>query len=273
MIAEPGADAEFTALTDKISRERGFGCASYKEKCLRRRIAVRMRATGVHTYQQYADVLDRDTREYERLLDALTINVTKLFRNWETYDTIGRTIIPTLWARPEHEINVWSAGCSSGEEPYSLAVLFHRHADQIGELHRLKRVRIIGTDIDRESLASAERGMFSEAAFADTPADIRARYFSDAIPARVDPAVRSLVSFERRDLLSDGPPAGPLHLITCRNVIIYFDRATQERLFEHFHDLLRPGGFLVLGKVETLLGRARTMFASVRGRERIFARA
>jgi chemotaxis methyl-accepting protein methylase len=273
MIAEPGADAEFAALTDKISRERGFGCASYKEKCLRRRIAVRMRATGVLTYQQYADVLDRDTREYERLLDALTINVTKLFRNWETYDTIGRAIIPTLWDRPEHAINVWSAGCSSGEEPYSLAVLFHRHAETIGELHRLKRVRIIGTDIDRESLAAAERGAFSEAAFADTPAELRARYFSDSMPAQVDPAVRSIVAFQRSDLLSDAPPAGALDLIICRNVIIYFDRATQERLFERFHDLLRPGGYLVLGKVETLLGRARTMFASIRGRERIFSRA
>ncbi len=273
MIAEPGADPEFTALTDKISRERGFGCASYKEKCLRRRIAVRMRATGAHSYQQYSDVLDRDVREYERLLDALTINVTKLFRNWETYETVGRTIVPALWARNDGEIVVWSAGCSSGEEAYSLAVLFHRHAEAAGELHRLPRVRIIGTDIDRESLASAERGVFQEAAFGDTPPTIRTRYFSDSTPSRIDPAVGRLVSFERRDLLSEGPPAVRMHLIVCRNVIIYFDRETQERLFERFHDLLVPDGYLVLGKVETLLGRARGLFASVKGRERIFSRS
>jgi len=272
MIAQPGADAEFAALTDKISRERGFGCASYKEKCLRRRIAVRMRATGAHTYVQYASVLDRDSHEYERLLDALTINVTKLFRNWETYEAIGRTVIPLLWARPDREIVVWSAGCSSGEEAYSLAVLFHQHAESVGELHRLSRVRIVGTDIDRESLASAERGVFAEAAFADTPPAIRARYFSGTLPAKVDSVVRSLVTFERRDLLSESPPSPAVHLITCRNVIIYFDRATQERLFEGFRDLLMPGGYLVLGKVETLLGTARTMFASVKGRERIFCR-
>ena len=272
MIAQPGADAEFAALTDKISRERGFGCASYKEKCLRRRIAVRMRATGVHTYEQYSAVLDRDAREYERLLDALTINVTKLFRNWETYQSVGRTVIPMLWARQEHEITVWSAGCSSGEEPYSLAVLFHQHAESVGELHRLSRVRIIGTDIDRESLASAERGLYPDAAFADTPPAIRARYFSDALPAKVDPAIRKMVSFERLDLLSGPPPGHAFHLIACRNVIIYFDRATQERLFEGFRDRLIPGGYLVLGKVETLLGNARTMFAPVKGRERIFCR-
>ena len=272
MIAEPGADSEFAALTSKISRERGFGCASYKEKCLRRRIAVRMRATGAHSYEQYSRVLDRDLREYDRLLDALTINVTKLFRNWETYATLATTVIPALWALPG-EIVVWSAGCSSGEEPYSLAVLFHRHAEKVGELQRLTRVRIIGTDIARDSLAAAERGVYPEAAFADTPADIRERYFSDTFPAQVSPAVRSLVSFERRDLLSGAPPAPAVHLITCRNVIIYFDRETQERLFVTFSNLLPPDGYLLLGKVETLLGDARTRFVSIRGRERIFRRA
>jgi chemotaxis methyl-accepting protein methylase len=273
MIAEPGADRGFAALTEKISRERGFGCASYKEKCLRRRIAVRMRATGAHTYEEYARVLDRDRAEYDRLLAALTINVTKLFRNWETYDAIRRLVIPALWELPDPELIAWSAGCSSGEEPYSLAALFHHHAESIGATDRLDRVRVIGTDIDRDSLTAADRGEFAESAFADTPADLRARYFSSAAPARVDPAVRSLVRFERRDLLADPPPARTVHLIACRNVIIYFDRDTQERLFEEFHAALAPGGILVLGKVETILGPARTLFVPLRGRERIFQRA
>jgi chemotaxis methyl-accepting protein methylase len=271
MIAE-GADRGFIALTEKISRERGFGCASYKEKCLRRRIAVRMRATGVHSYDEYAQVLDRDHREYDRLLDALTINVTKLFRNWETYAAIRGIVVPALWALPGPEIVVWSAGCSSGEEPYSLAVLFHDYAESIGETHRLGRVRILGTDIDRDSLVAAERGTFPESAFADTPAELRARYFSAGFPAAVDTRVRSLVRFERRDLLADPPPAETLHLITCRNVIIYFDRTTQERLFGRFHAALAADGMLVLGKVETILGEARTLFVPLRGRERIFRR-
>ena len=273
MIAESGADPSFVALTQKISRDRGFGCASYKEKCLRRRIAVRMRATGVHTYDEYARVLDRDTREYDRLLDALTINVTKLFRNWETYSAIRRSVIPALWARPEPELVVWSAGCSSGEEPYSLAVLFHDYVVSLGEAGRLDRVRIVGTDIDRDSLAAADRARFAPSAFVDTPDDLRSRYFSDETPSTPDATVRAMVRFERRDLLTDRPPAASVHLITCRNVIIYFDRATQERLFETFHAALAPHGFLVLGKVETILGAARTLFAPLRGRERIFQRA
>ena len=266
------ADAEFAALTGKIARERGFECGAYKEKCLRRRIAVRMRARGVHTYADYARVLDGDGAEYDRLIDALTINVTKLFRNWETWEAMERVVLPALWAHPADRLRVWSAGCSSGEEPYSLAILLHRYADRTNTLPRLRRLTVLGTDIDRDSLAAAARGTYEEAAFADTPEDVRRRYFVPPDNA-VHPDVRALVGFERRDLLRDDPPAGPHDLIVCRNVLIYFDRATQEALFERFHRALAPGGFLVLGKVETLIGPARTLFAPVDGRERIFRRA
>jgi chemotaxis methyl-accepting protein methylase len=265
-------DAGFRALSEKISRDRGFSCASYKERCLRRRIAVRMRARGVHTFGDYAAVLDADTHEYERLLDVLTINVTKLFRNWETYAALSRLVVPAVWARPEAELGLWSAGCSSGEEAYSLAILFHRHAVHAGEGGRLGRVRVLGSDIDRESLAAAARGTFGEAAFADTPRELRDRYFSSDPPFAVAPEIRRLVAFERRDILREPLPQAQ-HVIACRNVIIYFDRATQEALFERFHASLRPGGFLVLGKVETLLGPARSLFVPVDARERIFRRS
>ena len=265
-LTDPG----FAALTAKIARERGFGCASYKEKCLRRRIAVRMRARGVHTYQDYSLVLDADGAEYDRLLDALTINVTKLFRNWETYSAVAEKVIPTLWER-EEPLSVWSAGCSSGEEPYSIAALFHRHGEHARKLGELpQRVRVLGSDIDARCLQAAERGHFEEGDFADTPAELRQRYFLPQPPFTVADEVKRLVRFERRDLLAEKPPAGPHHLIFCRNVLIYFDRVTQERLFEEFRRVLAPGGFLVLGKVETLLGDARTRFVPVDARERIY---
>lgn len=269
---DPAADAEFLALMRKISRERHFECASYKERCLRRRIAVRMRSRGVHTYRDYARLLDADAHEYDLLLDALTINVTKLFRNWETFDAVARKVIPVLWDRPERALKVWSAGCASGEEPYSLAILFHRYAVSRGERARLGRVSVLGTDIDRASLEAARRASYGEAAFADTPPELRAAYFSATPPFTVHPEVTALVRFARHDLLRDPEPALDLHLITCRNVIIYFDRSTQEALFQRFHDALAPGGFLVLGKVETLLGPVRHRFVTVDPRERIFQR-
>jgi chemotaxis protein methyltransferase CheR len=261
---------DFLELTRKISVERGFGCASYKEKCLRRRIAVRMRARGVHTYSAYARILDSDAGEYQELLDVLTINVTKLFRNWEVYAAVEKYVVPALWDAALPAIRVWSAGCSSGDEPYSLGILFHRYAASCRALSRLDRVDIVGTDIDRRSLAAAARGDFESADFADTPAEIRAGYFLATPPFTVSAAVRAITRFERHDLLTDAMPRGEFHLITCRNVLIYFDRDTQHRIFAAFHAALAPGGFLVLGKVESLLGQTRAYFAAVDARERIF---
>jgi chemotaxis methyl-accepting protein methylase len=263
---------DFDQLTRKITTDRGFYCASYKEKCLRRRIAVRMRARGVHTYDDYARLLDHDAAEYDRLLDALTINVTKLFRNWEAYDALARRVVPELWARDSETIRVWSAGCSSGHEPYSLAILFHRHAVAVGGGARVGRVSVVGTDIDRGCLAAAERGEYVEADFADTPDDLRQRYFTAAPPFAVAPSIRQLVRFERRDLLTARPQPASCDLLVCRNVLIYFDRDTQIRLFDVFSESLAPGGYLMLGKVETLLGASRNRFTPVDARERIFAR-
>jgi len=249
MESSPG---DLSTLTRKITVDRGFGCASYKEKCLSRRIAVRMRARGVHTYADYARLLDADAAEYDKLIDALTINVTKLFRNWDTYRALSSTVIPELWSRETPAIRVWSAGCSSGQEPYSLAVLFHRHAATSGMLPQIGRVDVLGTDIDRGSLAAAQRGQFAEADFADTPDDLRQRYFTRSSPFTVSPNVRAMVRFERRDLLNDPTPPGPFELIACRNVLIYFDQELQQRAIGLFRDSLCRRGFLGLGSKETI---------------------
>jgi chemotaxis methyl-accepting protein methylase len=272
MTQGPLDDASFHELTAKISRERGFGCASYKEKCLRRRIAVRMRSRGVHTYADYATLLDGDPAEYDRLLDALTINVTKLFRNAEAYAALASQVIPQLWRDTPGRIRVWSAGCSAGQEPYSLAVLFHQYAAASGETHRFGRVDILGTDIDRTILAAASRAEFAEADFAETPAELRARYFQGGPAYTISPEVKTAVRFAVHDLLRDAPPGEAFDLICCRNVLIYFDRESQERIFGMFHGALVPGGYLMLGKVETLLGAWRRALAPVDARERIFRR-
>lgn len=268
-IDEPG----FRALTEKIARDRGFGCANYKDGCLRRRIAVRMRATGTADFAGYVARLDHDPDEYERLLDALTINVTKLFRDAAVWQAVGQTVIPVLWSLDVPQLNVWSAGCASGEELYTLAALFHRHAEQTATQSRLRRLRILGSDIDRASMEAARRGAYAPEAFAEMPPELRARYFSADAPHRAAPELKARVEVERRDLLSEPAPASGLHLITCRNVIIYFGRASQEPLLRKFHAALAPGGFLVLGKVETVLGPARQLFEAVDARQRIFRRA
>jgi chemotaxis protein methyltransferase CheR len=272
MTGAEAPDDGFQALLDKISRDRGFRCASYKATCLRRRVGVRMRARAVLRYQDYADLLDHDAEEYDHLLDALTINVTKLFRNPEAFRAIADEVIPVLWDSSHVRIRVWSAGCASGEEPYSLAALFYRHVEREGALPDLARVDILGTDVDRRSLAAAERAEFEEQDFSETPDEWRTRYFTEAPPFSIRPEIRRLVRFRQHDMLREPPPRPVNDLIVCRNAIIYFDRASQERLFEAFYAALSPGGFLVLGKVETLFGPARERFVPVNGRERIFRR-
>lgn len=232
-----------------------------------------MRARGAASFAEYAGILDVDAAEYDRLIATLTINVSKFFRNPETYACISAKVLPELWETRSPLIRIWSAGCATGEESYSLAVLCREHALSMGDEARLDRLRIMGSDLDREAISQASRGRFTSAAFVDTPPAVVERYFpvENGLHS-VAPEIRNLVAFERRDLLAGQGPGGRLHMIVCRNVIIYFTRETQERLFEHFHDLLLPGGFLVLGKVETLLGKSRELFAPVSSRERIFRR-
>lgn len=256
----------FQELTGKVSRERGVSCGSYKEKCLRRRIAVRMRARGVHTYTDYARLLDRDAREYQELLDALTINVTKFFRNPETWDAL-RPYLMELWAARRRDggpLRIWSAGCASGEEPYSIAVLL---AEILGD--DLHRSFIDATDIDRLSLERTRQARYTESAFSEMPVHLKHRYFVDGRPvARIGEVVRVL----HHDLTREPPPSPLYDLIVCRNVVIYFERAAQERLFETFVTALPPGGVLLLGKVETLFGPARERLTLVDPRERIYVR-
>ncbi len=266
-----GDDTEFHALMAKITRDRGFRCTSYKDKCLRRRIAVRMRAKGTVSHNEYAGMLDADPREYERLMRSLTINVTKFFRNWDTFSVIQQKVIPALWERGERELRVWSAGCASGEEAYSVAILMHQYAADRSQQSQLDTVSIVGTDIEANCLGAAESAVYGEAALGDTPGELREQYFPEVAGLfTMLPEVRRLVKFQRGDLLQSKPPFQDVHLIVCRNVVIYLEREAQDALFAAFHRLLAPGGFLVLGKVETLLGTARGLFSPVNARERIF---
>lgn len=272
-MTAPADDAEFRALTQKIAAERGFGCANYKDGCLRRRIAVRMRACGVGTFDAYRARLDDDAAEYDLLLDALTVNVTKLYRDAAVWDAVAQHVIPALWDVDAPQLTVWSAGCSSGEELYTLAALFHRHAERTGTLSRLRRLRIVGSDIDRGSLDAARRASYAAGSFTEMPVELRRRYFSTDAPHLAAAELRALVTVERRDLLSEPAPADAIQLVTCRNVVIYFDRVSQEPLLRKFREALAPGGFLVLGKVETLIGPLRQLFDVVDAGQRIFRRA
>ncbi len=289
MTAEQDERA-FKALTEQISRARGFSCEAYKSKCLRRRIAVRMRARGVHTFGDYGRLLDQDAHEYDLLLDALTINVTQFYRNAETWDALAWTHLPALWRAAGGCVRAWSAGCASGEEPYTVAVVLaeaaraaggeqERGEGEGGASQSLHRVRVDATDVDRVSLEKTRAAAWPAGAFTEMPPALVRRYFSEGPPGapppplrRAVPELQRLVRVLKHDLVREAPPDPPYDLIVCRNVVIYFDRPTQEKLFTRFTEALRPGGLLVLGKVETLLGSARERLELLDPRERIYRR-
>jgi len=259
--------AELLALKQQIQSRVKFECAGYKEKCLRRRIAVRMRARGVHSYLDYARLLEGDAAEYQKLLDTLTINVSKFYRNPEVWDLLREKVLPELFALHAPIVQVWSAGAASGEEAYTMSMVVHEHAAQHGVSP--DRFRILGTDIDRESLAYAQRAEYTDFAMTDIDPAMRDRWFEKDGVYRLRAEARRNVRFGRLDLMRDEYPKGQ-HLIFCRNVIIYFERSVQEELFHRFHEALVPGGYLVLGKVEALFGRAAGMFQTIANRHRVF---
>lgn len=261
--------AELERLKAQIHAESGFFCAGYKEKCLRRRLAIRMRARGVHRYAAYGELLRRDAAEYEKLLSALTINVSKFFRNLEVWQLIEREVVPALFSLEVPQVRIWSAGSAGGEEAYSMAILLREHARKHRMMDQLERFTILGSDIDRGILEVARRAEYNEMALSETPQEFRERWFSPGPQYQLRDEVRRMVRFEPLDLLSDPFPEEQ-HLIFCRNVTIYFERSVHEVVSQRLRSSLTAGGFLVIGKVEAMLGPMAREFRPIGHRERIY---
>jgi chemotaxis protein methyltransferase CheR len=268
----PADQAELQSLKDQIQRDIGFFCEGYKEHCLRRRIAVRMRARGIHTYGAYGELLKRDEDEHAKLLDAVTINVSKFYRNRDLWKALDREVVPKLFDLRARPVKIWSAGCAAGEEPYTIGMMLKEYAIGAGRERELSKFSVLGTDIDVESMKQARTARYSAFAFTDIDDELRSRWFIEPDRVEVKPEIRSLVKFAELDLIKDKFDTG-YHMIMCRNVIIHFEREIQEMLFMKFHEALAPGGFLVLGKVESLFGRASSLFKPVAQRERVFVKS
>lgn len=265
-------DPELLSLADRILEDTGFDIRQYKERPLKRRLAVRLRSCKLAGYRDYADLLASDPQEYPKLFDSLTINVTKFYRNPESYQAVAQDVLPVLsegWDQ-RMPLSFWSAGCSSGEEPYSMAIMwaeFQRRQGLSGQ------AAVAATDIDRACLEKARLGVYEWSCLDEMPRDLVDRHFSkEGGKYAVSPEIRKLVRFQRAELLEPSP-FRQVDLIFCRNVLIYFNRASQETVFRHFRQSLKPGGFLVLGKVETMTGQAKESFVSFDAKERIYRRS
>lgn len=252
----------FQNLIKLIEDRTGFKCGSYKEKPLTRRIRVRMRALGLSEFSQYYNYLTNNPEEFKRLLDTLTIKLSYFFRNTETFDYLMNEIFPSF--KKNEKIIIWSAGCAQGEEPYSLAII-------AAESGILERVTIYATDIDDHALKKAKAGNYPSIVFQYTPQLYIEKYFEKIEEGyRIKDYLKSIVQFFHLDLF-DNFPFQLCNLIMCRNVLIYMDRNAQSILVRKFLDNLKPGGYLVIGKVELLLGIPEAKFFSpVNRSERVY---
>jgi len=263
--------AAFQTLAEQLRAMRGLDLLGYKDRYARRRLSVRLRARKCASLEDYLELLEREPEEWDRLVAALSINVSNFYRNPETFETIRTRLLPEIiqW-RQQHgqpRLKLWSAGCADGDEAYSLAILLREHFP--GPLATMA-VSILGTDIDEDSLARARAGSYPESRLQDLPPGLREKHFS---PRGEEWVVRrrvaALVRFQRQDLLRD-PALEDLDLVVCRNVLIYLSREEQEGILDRFSISLRPGGYLVLGKTEILIGRLRRALVPVIPRERIY---
>ena len=264
-------DKDFPILKRKIFSETQLDLNQYKDNYLKRRIAVRMHVKKIPTYRDYIRLLTTDPDEYEDLLSDLTINVTQFFRDPEVFHILEEEFLPLLIYHKvksrRRVIRIWSAGCASGEEPYTLAIIMH---DLLGSEIDNFIVTILGTDIDSESLQAAKEGLYLPRQIENVRLGYLNRYFKyDGEMHQLSEEIKDMVRFKKLDLFSD-IKGGNFDFILCRNVIIYFTKEMQFKLFENFYDSLNWGGYLVLGKTETLLGDTQRRFEAVNTRERIY---
>jgi two-component system CheB/CheR fusion protein len=247
-------DPAFEALLGHLKEQRGFDFTGYKRASLVRRVRRRMDVVGMESFEAYHDFLLVHPEEFTALFDTILINVTSFFRDPEAWQHLGEVVLPELCRRREgRPIRAWSAGCASGEEAYTLAMLF---AEVLGAEEFRHRVKIYATDVDEDALAHARQATYSAAAVEPVPEPLRTRYF---VPSGSDFAfrqeLRRSVIFGRNDLVQDAP-ISHVDVLTCRNTLMYFNAHTQARILNRMHFALKPDGVLFLGKAEMLLGHS-----------------
>jgi len=266
-------DDELTEIGTILSMWRSISMSAYKDKCMKRRVAIRMRSTRCRDAAEYCNLLRQSPQELDQLQKALTIHVSQFFRNPSMFDKLRADVLPGLFSSREKngagKLRFLCLGCAGGEEPFSLAILLREHFSQ--ELRKVQTI-IHGTDIDAETIRAAQQAEYIEERLKDVPAELKDRYFrQNGSHFRLVPELREMVTFQQGDITRTAEYV-PSDLVVCRNTLIYFARPGQEKILHGIADVLPAGGILVLGKSETLVGDVRRRFESICPVERIYRR-
>jgi two-component system CheB/CheR fusion protein len=254
-------------LVSELANSRNLDLRGYKTTTLERRIRKRMAEVNTRGYSNYLEKIHQDPHEVDRLLNTILINVTEFFRDPQAWEAVRTEVLPGLLRaiKPGDAFRAWCAGCASGEEPYSLAILI---SDFLRDKLADYDIKIYATDIDEEALTTARRGEYAAERLRRVRAEWRERYFSGSTRLRINREQRRLVIFGRSNLMLDAP-ISHCQLIVCRNLLIYFDTATQKQILGRMHYALEPGGVLFLGKAESKLSESH-LFRPLNLRWRLF---
>ncbi len=245
---------QFARITRLLHDHAGIRMREGKEGLVRARLTKRLRKLGMPDFDAYLSFVEQEPgkKEFAEMIDALTTNKTSFLREASHFDFLRDSVFPTLTGA----VRIWSAGCSSGEEPYTLAMLANESFSDIGK----RDVRILATDLSHRVLATAKAAVYPAEHMADVPNAWLSKYWVKKADAggrpayEANPSLRRLVHFAKLNLMEQWPMKGPFDAILCRNVMIYFDKSTQQQLVERYWALLRPGGHLFVGHSESLTG-------------------
>jgi two-component system CheB/CheR fusion protein len=266
-----GDDEELEELLRFIRDTRGFDFTGYKRSSIGRRVHRRMHEVRTESLTDYRDLLEADVDEFTYLFNTILINLTGFFRDPPAWRYLQAEVLPDIVARRgmAQPIRIWSAGCATGEEPYTIAMLL---AELLGVQETARQVKIYATDIDLEALDQARFGVYSERSLADVPEEMRAKYFQADIHHRgsvIIPSLRRTVVFGRLDLTRD-PPISRVDLVSCRNTLMYLTAETQKYVIPRLQYALRDGGYLFLGRAEMVLRGGAERFSPVSLQHRVF---
>lgn len=268
---ESTTDEAFEALLRYMRDSRGFDFTGYKRTSLMRRVRRRMDQAGYPTFEEYLDFLQASSDEFTALFNTILINVTSFFRDAEAWDYVGAEVIPRLLAErgPDDPIRVWSAGCASGQEAYTLAMLL---AEALGADEFRQRVKIYATDVDEDALSEGRTASYDAKAVESVPPEMLGRYFEQVNGRYVfRKDLRRAVIFGRNDLVTDAP-ISRVDLLVCRNALMYLNAETQRNVLGRLHFALTPQGTLFLGHAEMLLSHG-DRFTPLSLKHRIFRKA
>ncbi len=246
------SNSQFDIISKMINQQCGINLCKGKEQLVKSRLIKRLRALGLRDFTEYLNFLEKDISGAELIfmIDALTTNKTDFFREMQHFEFIRREILPSTGS---YKLRFWSAGCSSGEEPYSLAIILHEEIKRIE--HR--DVKILATDISTKMLKVAREAVYPYEVLREIPEQLLRKYFTRVQNGAIDSyriiePMRSMVRLARLNLIDPWPMRGLFDVIFCRNVMIYFDAATRGTLVRRFFEKLKPGGYLFVGHSENL---------------------